>query len=195
MNILLIGPPGSGKGTQGARVAHTLGLEHIAVGDVLRAEVAAGNPLSELLKRHLDRGALAPEELVMQLVAPRALAAAARNGYVLDGFPRSVAQADEARKLAEPARARPDLVVYLDAPEQALVERLLARARAQGRTDDTDAVIRHRLVVFAAATVPLVAYYRDQGLARVVDATGSPDQVTAAILTLATNTAGAASPS
>lgn len=186
MNILLIGPPGCGKGTQGARVARALGLEHIAVGDVLRAEVAARTPLSELLKRHLDRGELAPDELVMQLVVPRALAASARNGYVLDGFPRSVAQADEARRLAEPVRARPDLVVYLDAPEQVLVERLLARARAQGRSDDTEQVIRHRLKVFAAATAPLLAYYRDEGLAQVVDATGTPDEITDAILALAT---------
>jgi adenylate kinase len=186
MNILLIGPPGSGKGTQGARVAGALGLEHIAVGDILRAEVAARTPHGELLKRHLDRGELAPDELVMQLVVPRALAAAGRNGYVLDGFPRSAAQANEARKLAEPARARPDLVLYLDAPEEVLVDRLVARARAEGRSDDTEEVIQHRLEVFAAATAPLLAYYREQGLARVVDGTGSPDEVTAAILALAT---------
>src|SRR6266536_415506 len=186
MNILLVGPPGSGKGTQGARVADALGLEHISVGDVLRAEVASGTPLSELLERHLDRGDLAPDALVMQLVVPRALAASARNGYVLDGFPRSVTQANEARKLAEPLRARPDLVVYLGAPDQVLVDRLLARAQAQGRSDDTEEVIRHRLEVFAAATAPLLSYYRDQGLARVVDATGPPGEITEAILALAT---------
>ena len=189
MNILLIGPPGCGKGTQGARVARALELEHIAVGDVLRAEVAAGTPLSDLLKRHMDRGELAPDELVMQLVVPQALAASARNGYVLDGFPRSVPQADEARKLAEPARARPDLVVYLDAPDKVLVERLLARAQAQGRSDDTEQVIRHRLRVFAAATAPLLAYYSEQSpaiSAQVVDATDTPDEITEAILALAT---------
>jgi len=185
MNILLVGPPGSGKGTQGARVADALGLEHISVGDVLRAEVASGTPLSELLERHLDRGGLAPDALVMQLVVPRALAASARNGYLLDGFPRSVAQADEARKLAEPARARPDLVVYLDAPEHVLVDRLLARARRQGRADDTKDVIRHRLRVFATATAPLLTYYREQGLAHVVDATGRPEEITKAMLALA----------
>jgi len=184
VNILLIGPPGSGKGPQGARVAAALGLKHISVGDVLRAEVAAGT-LSELLARHMDRGELAPAELVIQLVVPRALAASSRNGYLLDGFPRSVAQADEAHKLAEPARGRPNLVVYLDAPEHVLVERLLARARAQGRSDDTEEVIRHRLQVFAAATAPLLAYYRDQGLAQVVDATGRLHEITEAILALA----------
>jgi adenylate kinase len=186
MNILLIGPPGSGKGTQGARIADTLGLEHISVGDVLRAEVAGGTSLGASLAPYLDRGELAPDELVMQLVVPRALAASARSGYLLDGFPRSVAQADEARKLAEPARARPDLVVYLEAPERVLVERLLARARAQQRSDDTEQVIRHRLGVFAAVTAPLLAYYGEQGLARVVDATGTPDEITEAILALAT---------
>jgi adenylate kinase len=185
VNILLIGPPGSGKGTQGARVANALGLEHIAVGDVLRAEIAAGTPLSDLLQRYLDRGELAPDELVLQLVVPLALAASARRGYVLDGFPRSVAQAREARKLAEPARARPDLVVYLTVPEQVLVERLLARAEVEGRPDDTEEVIRNRLRVFAQATAPLLEYYRDQDLAREVDASASPEEITEAILDVA----------
>jgi adenylate kinase len=185
MNILLIGPPGSGKGTQGARVADALGLEHIAVGDALRAEVAAGTQLGEQLKQHLDRGELAPDELVMQLVVPPALAASASRGYVLDGFPRSVPQAAEARKLAAPAQARPDLVVYLDAPADVLVQRLLARSQAQGRSDDTEEVIRRRLRIFEEATAPLLAYYRDEGLARVVDATRSPDEITEVILALA----------
>ena len=185
MNILLIGPPGSGKGTQGARVALALGLEHVAAGDILRGEVAAGTPLGEKLKQHLDRGELAPDDLVMQLVVPRALDASLHGGYLLDGFPRSVPQAQEARKLAERAQARPDLVIYLEAPDDVLVARLLDRARAQGRTDDTEQVIRHRLRVFDEATAPLLAYYRDEGLAKVIDATGTPDEITAAILALA----------
>jgi adenylate kinase len=184
MNILLIGPPGSGKGTQGARVAMALGVEHIAAGDLLRGEVAAGTPLGEKLKQYLDRGELAPDDLVMQLVVPRALDASLHGGYVLDGFPRSVPQAQEARKLAERAHARPDIVLYLDAPDDVLVARLLDRARALGRTDDTEQVIRHRLQVFYEATAPLLAYYRDEGLAKVIDATATPDEITAAILAL-----------
>lgn len=182
MNIVLIGPPGSGKGTQGARVANALGLEHIAVGDVLRAEVADGTPLGEAVRDYVERGELAPDELVMQVVVPRALTASARAGYVLDGFPRSVPQAVEARKLAERAHARPDLVVYLDVPADVLVQRLVARGRADGRADDTEEVIRHRLAIFTEATAPLLAYYQEEGLARIIDATGSPDSITEEIL-------------
>jgi adenylate kinase len=181
MNILLIGPPGSGKGTQSVRIADALGLERIAVGDMLRAEIADGTVLGRAVKAYVDRGELAPDELVLQLVVPRALAASAGSGYVLDGFPRSVRQAVEARKLAEPAHARPDLVVYLDVPDEVLVRRLVDRRRG----DDTAQVIRHRLRVFEEATAPLLAYYRDEGLARTVDATGSPDRVTEDILALA----------
>jgi adenylate kinase len=180
MNILLIGPPGSGKGTQGARLAEALGTEHIAVGDVLRAEVASGTTLGEELAAHLDRGGLAPDDLVLRLIMPRALAASARGGYVLDGFPRSVSQAMKARALAERTGARPDVVAYLDAPADLLVRRLLDRA--QGRSDDTEKVIKHRLRVFEEVTAPLLEYYRGQGLTRVVDATRPPDEVTAAIL-------------
>ena len=107
------------------------------------------------------------------------------GGYVLDGFPRSVPQAQEARKLAErAARASGSRRLPRDAPDDVLVARLLDRARAQGRTDDTEQVIRHRLRVFDEATAPLLAYYRDEGLAKVIDATATPDEITAAILAL-----------
>ena len=144
-----------------------------------------GTPLGRAVVAYVDRGELAPDELVMQLVVPRALAASARGGYVLDGFPRSVPQAVEARKLAEPARARPDLVVYLDVPDEVLVRRLVARGQAYERRDDTGDVIRHRFAVFAEATAPLLAYYRDEGLAASIDATGSPDRIAKDILALA----------
>ena len=189
MNILLIGPPGSGKGTQGARIAVLLGLEHIAAGDLLRAEIADDTAFGEAVRAHVERGELVPDELVMQLVVPRALAASRSSGYVLDGFPRSVPQAVEARKLAEPAGARPDHVIHLEVPYRVLVRRLLARARVEGRTDDTEQVIRHRLLVFEGATAPLLAYYGGEGLTRRIDATGSPDEITEAILSVTTSAA------
>ena len=182
MNVLLVGPPGSGKGTQGERLARCLGIEHIAAGDLLRAEVQGATPLGEQVQDYLQRGELVPDELVIDLLMPRVLEAADSGGYLLDGFPRSVGQAREARRLAERNGFSADGVIYLDAPRDELVNRILARAEAEGRSDDTAEVIRRRLGVFDEATAPLIDYYRERGLLRVVDASRSADEVTVAIL-------------
>jgi adenylate kinase len=182
MNVLLIGPPGSGKGTQGERLAQRLGSRHIAAGDLLRAEVGAGTQLGREARGYMDRGELVPDELIIDLLMPVILEAGKDSGYVLDGFPRSVAQAKEARALAEQEGVGADAVIYLDASREELVERMLARARTEGRSDDTPEVVRHRLAVFDEATAPLVDYYRNRGLLHVVDASRSEDAVTASIL-------------
>lgn len=182
MNVLLVGPPGSGKGTQGERLAKRLGLEHIAAGDLLRAEVDARTPLGVKARAFMDRGELVPDDLIIELLMPRVLAAARNGGYLLDGFPRSVGQAREARRLAEQDGSAADAVIYLDAPRDELVQRILARAKIEGRSDDTPEVIRNRLAVFDEATAPLCDYYRGRGLLRVVDASRSADEVTAEIL-------------
>jgi len=182
MNLLLVGPPGSGKGTQGERLAKRLGIEHIAAGDLLREEVRADTPLGSKVRGYLERGELVPDELVIDLLMPRVLAAARNGGYLLDGFPRSVGQAREARRLADEEGFSADTVIYLDAPRDELVNRILARAKVEGRSDDTPEVIRHRLGVFDEATAPLIDYYRGRGLLRVVDASRTADEVTAAIL-------------
>jgi adenylate kinase len=131
---------------------------------------------------YLRRGELVPDELVIDLLMPRVLEAAHSGGYLLDGFPRSVGQAREARRLAERNGFSADGVIYLDAPRDELVNRILARAEVEGRSDDTPEVIRHRLGVFDEATAPLIDYYRERGLLRVVDASRSADEVTVAIL-------------
>jgi adenylate kinase len=182
MNVLLIGPPGSGKGTQGERLAERLGLDHIAAGDLLRAEVGAETPLGLEVAGLMKRGELVPDSVIMGLVLPRVVAAAEARGYLLDGFPRSVEQAVEARKLAEQAGAGPDAAVYLDVPRDELVRRIMARAAVEGRSDDTPATVANRLEVFDQATRPLIGYYRERGLLHVIDANHDADDVTAAII-------------
>lgn len=182
MNVLLVGPPGSGKGTQGERLADRLGIEHVAAGDLLRAEVEARTPLGEQVSEAMAQGRLVPDELVIDLLRPAIERAAAAGGFVLDGFPRSLRQAEQARELAQQDGLAADAVIYLDAPRQELVTRLLTRAEKEGRSDDTQAVITERLAVFDEATEPLVDYYRGRGLLHVVDARGEPDAVTESIL-------------
>jgi adenylate kinase len=183
VKVLLIGPPGSGKGTQGERLAAKLSIVHIAAGDLLRAEVTAGTALGRSAAEIMQRGELVPDQVILSLLLPKVLEAAQHNGYVLDGFPRSVDQAVEARKLAEQADAGPEAVVYLDAPRDELVRRILARAADQGRADDNEATVQNRLRVFDEATEPLVGYYRKRGLLHVIDAAQDEDSVTDAILT------------
>jgi adenylate kinase len=182
MNVLLIGPPGSGKGTQGERLAERLGLEHIAAGDLLRAEVSGQTPLGRQVSQMMERGDLVPDAVVIRLLMPKVLAAAEANGYLLDGFPRSVEQAREARALADQAGAGPHAVIYLDVPREELVRRILARSEVEGRADDNEETVANRLRVFDDATHPLVDYYRERGLLNVVDANQDADAVTDAIV-------------
>jgi adenylate kinase len=141
----MLGPPGSGKGTQGARLARDLGVDHISAGDLLREEAAAGTPLGREVEQYLESGRLAPDELVTSVVR-RALER--RDGYVLDGYPRTLEQARDADF---------DAVVFLDVPKDELLRRLLAR----GRADDNEDVIAERLREYEQDTRPLVDRYRD----------------------------------
>jgi len=182
MNLLLIGAPGSGKGTQGQLLSDRFGLAHIAAGDLLRAEVEAGTPIGKEVSEYLDRGELVPDDVVIQLLMPVVIDAVSGNGYVLDGFPRSVGQALVARRLAEEAGATPDAVIYLEASRDELVRRILARAKVEGRSDDTEEVVHNRLQVFDEATHPLVDYYRSRGLLHVIDANQTEEEVADHIL-------------
>jgi adenylate kinase len=182
MKLLLIGPPGSGKGTQGELLSNRFGLVHIAAGDLLRAEVEAATPIGKEVASYLDQGELVPDQVIIDLLMPVVIAAVAKRGYVLDGFPRSVGQAQVARGMAEEAGATPDAVIYLEASRAELVRRILARAEIEGRSDDTEEVIHNRLQVFDEATHPLVDYYRGRGLLHTVDANQSEEQVAAEII-------------
>ena len=177
VRLLLIGPPGSGKGTQGKRLAQHYGVEHISAGDLLRHEVETKSDIGRRASDYMEQGELVPDELVYDLVMPKVLAVGKANGYVLDGFPRSVGQAEECRPVFDKDDVAVRLAVHLDAIPDDLMPRLLDRARSEGRFDDTPEVIRARLEVFNDEVEPLLDFYRDRGLLVLVDATGAPDHV------------------
>jgi adenylate kinase len=165
VQMIMLSPPGAGKGTHSRWLTQQTGAAHISSGDLLRAEVASGSDLGRQVAGYTARGDLVPDELIFSILVP-AVVAAARDtgGYVLDGFPRTMPQALRAAELGAELGLTSDGVVYLTAPEEELVSRLLDRARRDGRADDTLGVIRHRLAVFAKETAPLVDYYRGRGI-------------------------------
>ena len=181
MRLLLLAPPGAGKGTQGERLAAWSGARHIAAGDLLRAQARAGGVLGEQIAACQARGDLVPDQIVLDVLTPVVVEAAAGGGYILDGFPRTLPQAVAAAELAARLGVTLDAAVYLYAPEAVLTERLLDRASVGGRTDDKADVIRHRLRVYAETTGPLVPYYRARGILVEVVADQPPDSVTADI--------------
>jgi adenylate kinase len=181
MRLLLLAPPGAGKGTQGERLAAWSGAEHIAAGDLLRAAARGVGALGREIAAYQARGDLVPDQIVLDVLTPAVTQAAARGGYILDGFPRTLPQAIAAADLATRLGVTLDAAIYLYAPDAVLTRRLLDRAGAGGRADDVAEVIEHRLGVFAQTTGPLVPYYTERGILVAIDADQSPDAVTAAI--------------
>jgi adenylate kinase len=165
VRMVMLSPPGAGKGTHGRWLTEQTGAAHISSGDLLRAEVARGSELGRQVAGYTERGDLVPDELIFSVLVPAVIAAARETGgYVLDGFPRTMPQALRAAEIAAELGIVSDAVIFLSAPEEELVARLLDRAQRDGRADDTLAVIRHRLAVYASETAPLVDYYRSRGI-------------------------------
>ncbi len=181
MRLLLLAPPGAGKGTQGERLAAWTGARHIAAGDLLRAEARAGGLLGREIAAHQARGDLVPDQIVLDVVTPAVVEAAAEGGYILDGFPRTLPQATAAADLAAQLGVTLDAAVYLYAPDAVLTQRLLDRASQSGRADDVADVIQYRLRVFAETPGRLVPYYTERDFLVAVDADQPPDSVTADI--------------
>jgi adenylate kinase len=181
VRLLLLAPPGAGKGTQGQRLAAWCGARHIAAGDLLRAEARAAGPLGREIGTLQARGDLVPDQVVLDVLTPAVVEAAALGGYILDGFPRTLPQASAAAELAARLGVTLDAAVYLRAPEEVLTRRLLDRASQGERADDRADVIRHRLDVFAETTGLLVPYYEERGILVTVDADQPPESVTADI--------------
>ncbi len=171
--ILFIGPPGVGKGTQAKRLVDALGIPHVASGDMLREAVANDTELGREARRYMEAGELVPDKLVISMIESRLREQDAYCGYVLDGFPRNVRQAEALTKtLGDEAI---EVVLVLDVDEEEIVERLLKRAAIEGRSDDDEPTIRHRLEVFRTETEPLIGYYADR--VQRVDGVGTIDQV------------------
>jgi adenylate kinase len=178
MRLLLVAPPGAGKGTQAKLLAAHFGIAHLASGDLLRREVADGTEIGRAATAYLARGDLVPDELVIEMLRQPIIEAAARGGYVLDGFPRSLGQAEQAYRVAqEVSGIELQAVIHLEVPRDELRRRLLARAESEGRVDDNEATITHRLDVYDTETAPILAFYALRGLVVDVDGNQSVDAV------------------
>lgn len=181
MRLILLGAPGSGKGTQGDALAMRFGVRHVSTGELLRRHIADQSELGRAAQAYVQGGELVPDDIVLQMAGAEVIEAAAEGGYVLDGFPRTLAQAERAYELAVPAGVTADAVVYLAVPDDVARERLLARD--EGRLDDADpTVIERRLRVFHDETEPLLDFYRERGILVTIDAAQPPERVTDAML-------------
>ena len=164
MRIVFLGPPGSGKGTQAKLVSQRLGVPAISTGDMLRAAVRAGTPLGREARAVMDRGEFVSDDLMMGLIRERLQEDGARKGFVLDGYPRTIAQAESFEKLLAESGVEVDAVVNFVVPDPALLDRLAGRADAERRADDRPETVRERLRVYHEKTEPLEGYYRGKGL-------------------------------
>ncbi|WP_269937560.1 adenylate kinase [Arthrobacter sp. HY1533] len=180
--MLIIGPPGSGKGTQAERICAELDIVAISTGDIFRANVKGETPLGVEAKKYIDNGDFVPDSVTNRMVRDRLAQDDVAEGFLLDGYPRTSPQVDELDDILAAAKAELDVVVQLTADDEELVTRLLNRAQETGRSDDTEAVIRHRLDLYREQTEVVVARYAERGILAKVDGLGDMDDVTARIM-------------
>lgn len=180
MRIVIFGPPGAGKGTQGVRLAEKLKIKHLATGDMLRSEVTAGSELGKLAKQYMDRGDLVPDDVIINMIRSHLTGG---DGMVLDGFPRTVTQAKALDEALGQANMPLDKSIYFKVDRDELVNRLTNRAAEQGRSDDTPETINRRMDVYTEQTSPVLDYYSSSDRVIEIDGTGTPDEVFQRLLT------------
>lgn len=177
MRIVIMGAPGSGKGTQAALIFEELGIAHVSTGDLLRAAVAAGSELGRKAKEVMDRGELVSDEIVLGLLEERLSSGGMGNGFILDGYPRNIAQAKALNDLLERIGQPVDEALQIDVDEESVVARIAKRAELEGRSDDTEETVRNRLKVYAEQTAPVVEFYANKGILSRVLGEGSIEEV------------------
>ena len=180
-NLVIFGPPGSGKGTQSVRIAEKYGLAHISTGEIFRREIRQQSPLGIKVKSIIEQGELVPDALLVEVLKSGISAAGARNGLLFDGYPRTLQQAADLNTVMAESGNAVNLVLSLDVEEEELVGRLLNRARLEGRADDTEEVIRNRMKVYYNQTQPLENFYKANGKLRSVNGLGSVEEIFARI--------------
>lgn len=179
MRLVLVGPPGAGKGTQAEFISAHFAIPHISTGDIFRANLSAGTPLGLEAKGYMDRGDLVPDSLTTAMVKDRLQQGDVAKGFLLDGFPRTTGQAESLDEILHEINTPLDVVLEMQADEDEIVSRLLAR----GRSDDSEEVIRHRLKVYADQTAPIISYYKNAGILRSINGLGSVAEVTERAIT------------
>ncbi|WP_248239847.1 adenylate kinase [Microbacterium kunmingense] len=180
--LLIVGPQGSGKGTQGVRIAEVLGVPVVSTGDVFRANVAGGTDLGVQVKEIIDAGQLVPDELTSAVVRDRLSKEDAAGGFLLDGYPRNLPQVMHLDEFLGGREEKLDAVIVLEVPREESIARLSKRALEQGRADDTEAVIAQRLAIYESETAPIIGVYATRGIVDEIDGTGSVDEITDRIL-------------
>jgi adenylate kinase len=183
MRLILLGPPGAGKGTQAQRLVQNHGIVQLSTGDMLRAAVAAGTPVGQRAKAIMDRGDLVSDDVMIDIIADRIEGPDSAKGFILDGFPRTIAQADALSDLLAKKGLKLDAVIEIAVNDAMLRDRIAGRAKETGgaRADDTLETLAKRLAVYHAQTAPVADYYRRKGMLKTVDGMGTMDQVSAAI--------------
>jgi adenylate kinase len=176
--LIFLGPPGAGKGTQAKQLSQSCDVPHISTGDILRSAVANGTDLGKKAQFYMDAGELVPDDLIINLIRERLTAADAAPGWILDGFPRNVEQASFLDELLQEIKQPFDCVVNLEVPDEVIISRLVQRGEQEGRSDDTEATIRHRLEVYRERTEPLIDFYRGRQQLVSVDGNQPVDDVT-----------------
>ncbi len=177
MYLMILGAPGSGKGPQGKLLAEHLKVPQVSTGELLRTAVKQGTALGKEAKKFMDRGDLVPDSVILGLIREILDSAAAKRGVMMDGFPRTVPQAQAVDKLLGEKKAKVDRVILLDVAEEELIQRLLGRAAKEGRSDDNLESIKQRLKVYHDQTAPLISYYEKQGVVKRVPGMGSVDDI------------------